>query len=358
MHNALFPVLFGLWHGGGENAATVAPLDLAERLSRLADTSGDPAQRLVADYAFSHNYFWLGRYADARRHQEAAIRNPRAIGSAALIALCGEDSILLSASFLAWTLCFQGYPARAQALMEETVAAARAADHTHTLCYVLIFAGVLSRHLVQPETTLAYAREVTELADRHSLSLWQAAANALTGWALGMQGDPSGITYMRRGIDLCRGAMHLIESTFRSYLVEVLAHQGQHSAVITEAEGAIAVAQACNDPYLLPEFHRLKAAAILATTPAQASTARAELETALRLACSQGNHWFELRILTDLQRLPQSTAAERRQWQGQLERIRQDILDEAPTNAELFDLKRSQSVRQNTARSDQRKSQA
>lgn len=352
LHNALFPVLFGLWHGGGENAATVAPLDLAERLSRLADSSGDPAQRLVADYAFSHNYFWLGRYADARRHQEAAIQNLHGIGSETLIALCGEDSTLLSASFLAWTLCFQGYPARAQTLMAETVAAARRTEHTHTLCYVLIFAGVLSRHLVQPKTTLSYAREVTELADLHSLSLWQAAANALTGWALGMQGDPAGITYMRRGIELCRGAMRLIESTFRSYLVEVLAHLGQHAETLVEADGALVVAATCHDPYLVPEFHRLKAGAMLAQTPQRLNFVRAELDTALTLARTQGNRWFELRILNDLLTLPKTADVDHRQWRTELRQHLQSLLDEAPANADLFDLQRSQLVLQTAVRSE------
>lgn len=337
---ALFPVLFGLWHGGGEGAATVAPLALAERLARLADASGDPAQRLVADYAFSHNYFWLARYADARRHQEAATRNPHRVSSDSLIALCGEDSALLSASFLAWTLCFQGEPAQAQRVMAETVAAARQAGHTHTLCYVLIFAGVLTRHLLQPEATLAYAREVAELAERHSLSLWQAAANALTGWALGMLGDPAGMDYMRRGVELCRGAMHLIESTFRSYLVEVLYRQGQYAEAIIEAEGAIAVAEACRDCYLLPEFHRMRAMSLLATAPDRRPEALAGLHASRQLAREQGNLWFELRSLSDLR----VAEADNPDWPQELAAVLAVVLREHPANATLTDLQQAQAA--------------
>lgn len=295
-----FPVMFGLWLGGRSDNFTAAPLEFADRLDHIAQASGDPEHRLVVNYAYGNNLFWLARYKEARHHQEAALAAPASIDSARLIANYGEDSRILSRSFLAWNLWFQGYPDQARQHMAQAVADARELNHAHSLGFALTFAAVLHRHMGYPAETERLGLELAQLAADHDLSLWSASAAVTMGWAQAVQGQEQGLLAIRHSIQAARVAMRVVEATFRSFLVDALVQLGRHEEALSCVEETIVVAATYEDAYLLPEFLRLQAVALLALHPEQKAQAVALLRRAVAVAQDQGALILELRAACDL----------------------------------------------------------
>lgn len=302
--DASFPVVFGLWQGGRSDNLTAAPLDLAARLARIARASGDPAQELVTDYAYGNNLFWLARYDEARHHQESALAAPARITRNHLIAEYGEDSRVLARSFLAWTLWFQGHADQARIEMERALGDARAGQHAHSLGFALTFAAVLHRHIGQPAETLRLCTELAQLAQKHDLALWQAAAAAVGGWARVALGDPEGLSPILAGVAASRIAMRLVEATFRSFQVDAQLRLGQYAQARESALETIAIAESYEDRYLLPELLRLQANALAGLHPEANDDIIALLSKALAVARTQGAKILALRCACDLLTVP------------------------------------------------------
>ncbi|GAB2180931.1 AAA family ATPase [Denitratisoma sp. agr-D3] len=304
---ASFPVMFGLWQGGRSVNLTAAPLEFAARLDRIAQSSGDPAHRLVTDYAYGNNLFWLARYDDARHHQESALAASDRVSGNHLIAHYGEDSRILARSFLAWTLWFQGHADQARQQMERAMADARAGGHAHSLGFALTFAAVLNRHLGLPAETARLCAELGQLAEKHGLSLWLAAAATVGGWARVALGDPEGLPPILAGVAASRVAMRLVEATFRSFQVDAQLRLGQHAEALAGARETIALAESYEDVYLLPELLRLQANALAALRPDD-DEVTALLRQALTTARQQGAKILALRCACDLCTVPATPA--------------------------------------------------
>ncbi|WNL46438.1 BTAD domain-containing putative transcriptional regulator [Dyella sp. BiH032] len=297
---AAFPVIFGLWQGGFSERVTAAPLELVERLDRIAGTTGDPFHRLVVDYAYGNNLFWLGRHADAARHLASALAAPAEVQGGQVVARYGEDARNLSRCFLAWTLWFQG---RADAALRHMAAAleeARHLGHSHSLAFALTFAAQLQRHLGDAEKTERLTLELARLADEHAMSLWSAVATGTLGWARAVRGDDTALAGIRASIDAALVAMPLAVVTFRSFLTDALIRLGRHAEALACLEDTIARAEAYEDRYMLPEFLRQQAACTVALDPSHGEEAQALLLRALALAHTQGALMLELRIAADL----------------------------------------------------------
>jgi len=338
-----FPVIFGLWLGGRSEHITAAPLEFVERLECIANASGDPAHRMVVDYAYGNNLFWLGRHDEARRHQENALRAPAAVRSEHLVARYGEDTRILSRSFLAWTHWFQGRPDQARTHMARAVADARQLNHAHSLGFALTFSAVLNRHLGYPGETERVSRELARLAEDHSLSLWSAAATTFIGWAHAAQGKEEGLQAIRSGVEAARVAMRLVEATFRSFLVDALVRLGHYAEALTNVEETIALAESYDDVYLLPELLRLQATILLNLHPERPEQAESLLRRAIATAHRQGALILELRAATDLLLLPRNrhAAAPRELLQG--------IFARCDEGFDTPDLRRAAALLQDTA---------
>ncbi|WP_158628776.1 AAA family ATPase [Dyella choica] len=299
-----FPVIFGLWQGGIGERVTSAPIELAERLERIARASGDPSQQLVADYAYSNNLFWLGRHDDAARHAERAIATPASVQGEQLVARYGEDCRISSRCFLAWTLCFRGRPDEARKQMAQAVADARRLGHSHSLAFALAFAAQLQRHIGDAEEAERVLLELVQLADEHAMALWAAVAVGTLGWVRAVRGDEQALHDIHGSVQAAMIAMPLVVVTFRSYLTDALFRLGRFAEAISCIEETIARAEAYEDFHMLPEFLRQQAACIMTLDPRREDDAKALLVRALALAQQQNALLLELRVAADLALLP------------------------------------------------------
>lgn len=295
-----FPVIFGLWQGGFSERATSAPLELVERLERIARVSGDPCHRLVVDYAYGNNLFWLGRHLDATRHLTWALAAPVAVQSDQLVARHGEDSRSLSRCFLGWTLWFQGRVNEARRHMSLALDAARRLGHSHSLAFALSFAAQLYRYIGDTEETERLALELAQLAEDHAMSLWKAVAIGTLGWVGAMRGDEAALDSIRASIDGALVAMPLVVVTFCSFLTDALMRLDRHGEALACLEDTIARAEAHDDRYMIPEFLRQQASCIMALEPSREDEAKALLLRALALSQQQGAAMLELRAAADL----------------------------------------------------------
>lgn len=304
-----FPVIFGLWQGGITDRVTSAPVELAERLERIALASGDLSQQIVADYAYGNNLFWLGRHDDAARHLERSIAASASVQGEQLVARYGEDCRNFSRCFLAWTLCFRGRPDEARRHMAQAVADARRLGHSHSLAFALTFAAQLERHLGDAGGAECLLLELTQLANEHAMALWTAVAAGTLGWARAVRGDESSLAPIRASIEAAMVAMPLVVVTFRSFLTEALLRLGHFADAIACIEETIARCVAYEDLHMLPEFLRQQAVCIMALDCTREDEAKGLLLRALELARKQHALLLEMRVAAELALLPSEPAA-------------------------------------------------
>lgn len=297
---ATFPVLFGLWQGGFSERVTAAPLELVERLERIALVSDDPSHRLVVDYAYGNNLFWLARHDQAARHQQQALAAPAAVHGEQLVAHYGEDCRNLSRCFLAWTCWFLGRPDEARHQMAQAITDARQLGHPHSLAFALTFAAQLQRHIGDAAETERLALELARLAEEHAMGLWSAVAAGTLGWAHAVCGQDAALDAIRASIEGAMVAMPLAVVTFRSFLTDALLRLDRPAEALTCIGETIVRAETYEDRYLLPDFLRQQAAATMALDPAREAEAQALLLRALELAQQQRALMLELRIASDL----------------------------------------------------------
>ncbi|UJB67207.1 AAA family ATPase [Acidovorax sp. YS12] len=306
----LFPLMWGLWmvgrHGEGEH-----PLEYAGRLARMAEGSTDPARRMAVEYAWGNNTFWLGEFARARRHLEAAIAWRAQVEGAESIARFGEDIGIAARALLAWVCWIEGDLERARALADENVALARALGHAHSFGFAFSCAAVLYRHLRAPQQAAALSGELLDYARHHRLLLWQAAAAGVLGWAQAAQGDAGGLAPIRQGLEGARLVFRVIEITFMAFLIDALLHLGRPAEALPLIDEALERSAANHDTHFVPELLRLRGDALRHLRPDAAAEALDLYRQALRLAEASGAALFALRSATRIARLEAGAGAAR-----------------------------------------------
>lgn len=305
----LFQVTWGLWLGGRSCTPEAFPLELAEKLDRIAQASGKPEHAMQVHYAYGNNLFWMARYPEAYDHLEKAVTIGRGLSSLNLVRTYGEDTGVSSLAFQAWIHWLQGRPDTAVATTQTAIAAARQLGHAHTLGFALTFAAVLYRFMNMPQQTAALGQELRELSLRHDLLLWQAAAGAVSGWAAVMLGNSEGMDIIQESVEASRKAMLVVEGTFLAFFVDALYRLGQHEACATVAEEAINRCESRLDVYFLPEFFRLRGAALLGLADGRCAQGLRCLEQAIQLAHQQGAKSLELRASVTMSRFVTKPAA-------------------------------------------------
>lgn len=305
-------VLWGLWLGGRSTGSTEHPLALAHHLEQASRDSNDPGIRLQVSYAYGNNYFWLARYAEARKHLEAAVEFARQCDGALQIERFGENSAVPALAFLSWIDWIEGDPAKALDNAERAIAEARQCDHAHTLGFALTFAAVMRKHLRQPAEALVYVDELASLAHRNSLQLWQATAALVLGWTRCASGDESGLELIEAAAEAAHRAMSAVEATFLAFWLDALYLLGRFDEAQSLAVRCMAVVTQTQDNYLIPEIQRIQGEILCVHEPVDRQSAQALFEASLSCAQTQGATIMALRAATSLVRhMPSASHQER-----------------------------------------------
>jgi DNA-binding SARP family transcriptional activator len=300
----IFHALWGFWTSASSCWDNRYAEKLACKLLNMAKRSRDPVQNQQAHFALGNTLFWQGRFVEARKHLDRAVRLYEPGQHSTNIACFGENGGVTSRSYLSWTLWFLGYPDQALRISREALALAEEVGHPFTRAYALTFAMVLHRHLRLPNETLALADQVLALAHDHDFPLWQAGATLKRGWALAMLGQAEDLEGMRQSVEAMRAAMGGILAIFQETLADALCRLDCHAEAGPLIEEALANGSRIGDHHAEAELWRHRGSCLL--QEGRQGEAEQALLQAITISRIQQARLPQLRATRDLARLRQS----------------------------------------------------
>ncbi|HSF29459.1 MAG TPA: winged helix-turn-helix domain-containing protein [Candidatus Tectomicrobia bacterium] len=310
--------LWGLWSyrlSRGEHRAAQA---LAQRFSRLAAHTADPADLLIGARLVGVSLHYLGEQTEARRHLErmlshyvAPMYRPHAIRFQ-------YDQRVMVRAALAWILWLQGFPDQAMHTAKSNVEEARANEHALSLCYALAEAACpVALFVGDLATADCFVAMLLDLSAKHALGLSHACGRYLEGVLCIKRGDAvTGLQLLRTTVDELGETRFVLRYTaFLGALVEGLIGTGQVAQALVTIDEALARSERNEERWCVAELLRIKGELVLSEGAGKAAVAAEEhFLHALDWAHRQGVLSWELRAATSLARLwqQQDRAAEAR----------------------------------------------
>ncbi len=292
----------------GDHRTTLAT---AEKIRKLADTSGDPAARTNVERQTGTALRYLGELGKARRHFERMIAHYVPPVTRSDIARFQLDPRSAARGTLANVLWLQGHPQKAVAMAERQLEEARAARHAlalcnaliHTTCPIALWTGDLDgaeRMLATIEVHMA----------EHAMTIWMAMGRCLRADCLLQSGDARGLALMRGALEELDDVGFRMRCPFYTGIYAAgLGAFGDPASGLAAIEPAIALSASTGELWCMPELLRIKADLLRRDNGARTVQARDALYLqALDLAHRQGARSWELRTAT--------TLAEDWFWQG------------------------------------------
>jgi predicted ATPase len=197
----LFIVLWGLWQFHIVRAEYKTARELAEQLLHLAQSRQDSDLLIQAYYALGLTSIFLGEFVAAREcfEQGVVLYDPQLHSSHTF--LYGYDPKVGSLFFVAWTLCYLGYPEQALSKLRQALALAQDLSHPFTTASVLSVALWVYQLLRHEKEAREQAEILISLCNEQGFTLFFAWGTIMQGWALAEQGQrEEGIVQMSRGL--------------------------------------------------------------------------------------------------------------------------------------------------------------
>jgi DNA-binding SARP family transcriptional activator/predicted ATPase len=310
------PVLYGLWNNETIAGRHRSARELADAFLQLAHERDEDAL-VVAHRTIAWSLILDGQLEAARGHLEEVLLRFDPERHASLVSLYGEHPAVAAEATLSLPLWLLGFPDQASKASADAVARARTLNHPLSLAYAL-FNHALLRQL-RREHTAAYeaAESAHAVAGEFGISLWEAWASVLSGWATTVGGTiEEGIARIRAGLRAARatGAVAFLPHML-ALLAEADARAGDAETGLQALDEALVLCDRNDERYYEAEIHRLRGELLLALDVPDHAGAEAALERALELARAQEARMLELRAAVSLGRLrrDQGRAAEARE---------------------------------------------
>ncbi|WP_158932454.1 winged helix-turn-helix domain-containing protein [Acidisphaera sp. S103] len=279
------------------------------RLGQIAQRSQDTAIDAIADRRKGYVQFAQGRFGEAQRSFERALRVQFATDDqqpAFWFFPVHHPSI--SRAMLSLTLWPQGFAERAsneaRAGIDELGATAPQLSMCQTLAYGLCRTATMIGELVTAEQEIA---RLIDIATRLDSSFWQTVGHLLEGKLLVERREfAAALSTLRDAFAACSRTGHYYSAIeFKGALAEALAGVGQFDAALDAVDDALASAGKPDaEVWFLPELLRIKGDVLL-KRDADLSAATAEdcFNQAGAVAREQGALFWELRVALSLARL-------------------------------------------------------
>jgi predicted ATPase/serine/threonine protein kinase len=203
----LVPSLWGLWLFYQVRAKYANALEVGAKLLALAEENDETELYLFAHQALGASLYLTGAIAQARTHFEAGLALYDADAHQHMAVMFAQDASVFCRVYLSRIDCAEGFPDRARAGAEASIAAARALEHPHSLAFALCAAlpvYMTREEYVQVELLAA---EAVAVCTEHRLAHWLAFARIMQGAALAYTRDlEQGIATMKLGLADWRAA--------------------------------------------------------------------------------------------------------------------------------------------------------
>ena len=302
-HPELPAVLWGLYvyhlHRSGVHAA----YDVAEELLRLAEQRRDPAACAIGHRCLAVGAMHRGNQQLALAHFELSLAPYDRADHRSPVFLA--DIRVASLNFIPLILLWRGEIDQAIARSRAAFAAAQELGDAYTFSHVFHLNCWLYQHLGDSTTVRERAEAAMKLTAEHGFPLWEVCAAFWYGWALAAAGEvTAGSAQMRSALAANKGLGFVNQIPF---LLGVLADICTQAGDPTEARDllteALGIVDRTQERWFEAELHRLRAEALLASSPCDSAEAEASLRHALAVARDQEARFWELRVATSLARL-------------------------------------------------------
>jgi predicted ATPase len=306
---ALFPVLYGLCLYHLYAAQLSDARSAAERLLKLAETTGAPDLLFFAHRAAGVAALPAGDFSHARFHLEQALTLFDLGLHRAPAFVYAFDPRVVCLDYLSRTLLPLGFPEQALAASEAAVREARLVSHRNTLALPLFFGGIVRQILGDREGVEARCGELAQLAADAGFQFWQAGATVLSGWALAEAGDlEAGRREIQQGMEEWRatGAEYLMPY-FLALLAQVEQRAKSPQTALPMLEEACIRVERTSERWYDAEIYRLEGEVLAALD--RIADARACFARALETAAGQQARFWELRAALSIWRLDHDPAA-------------------------------------------------
>jgi len=300
----VFPVLFGLWlyylvRADGQSANA-----LADQLTAIAESTGDPEYALEAHSARASNAYFQGRFSESNEH----ILRARLIYDSKKHAhhqyVYSQDPLAYGYAYAGLALWFMGYPEQAMKSSTTALDLAHRTNHPLTLAGVCSFATDLRHHLRDRTAFSHLAQKTLSVATEQGLPMWAGWARAMCGYASFERGErEAGLREIQAGLDAFRATGAETNTAFLiSYLVEACLTANETQLGLEKIDEAIGLLDVLSDRYYRAELLRLRGE-LVRKLSAGAAEAATHFEAALAAAREQGAKSLELRAAMSLGRL-------------------------------------------------------
>lgn len=301
----VFPIVWGFWSHKVVCGEHVFGQAAADQLSLIADTTGDPALRMLSEAAQALTRCVRGDFAGCVRHASQALALYDPVRDRSLALVYTIDPKAMALLFLQHAAWIQGQSLRA----DEVDAACQVWDEELDLefmkPYVKIWGGV----------PLLYAQRYDELLPRLETAIASARAGRLDHWTnsgerwrgaalIGRGHIEQGIALLEQQLASYRGAGNRMSSP---YLCALLAHAycrvgraARGKALIAEA---VLEAASSGEGMHEAEIRRLEGDILLKQSEPDTAGAERCYREALALAQRQGSHAWGLRTAASLAEL-------------------------------------------------------
>jgi predicted ATPase len=298
--------LLGLWFFQTVSGRHRAALALAQSFCALAAKLSDPNDPLIGERMIGVSQYYLGDHSSARRRLEHMLAHYDPVAEKSHIIRFQSDQQVTARVVLARILWLQGFADQSMRAAESSVADARAANHTNSLCYALSQAACpIALSVGDLAAAEHYVMMLVDHSTRRALTLWQAWGRSYQGVLFIERGDSAtGLRLLRTGLDELGEAKFAALRLVTFLMAEALARAGRIADGLAMIEEAIAQSEHTKECWLIAELLRVKGELILLQdAPEAAAAAEDHYQQALGRACRQGALSWELRAAASLARL-------------------------------------------------------
>jgi len=291
----VFPVLWGLTLFHAIRGDLRVFRTLAEQLLAQAERTGDQAFLVAANQMMASVNEFEGDTVRSSEYFERAVAAHSPAEHLSYTARFGLDPGMISRALSPRPLWFLGYPDRARARAEETVALARKLRQPISLVFALCLAENIAMLRRESEEAVGLGGEEIALCQEFGLAQEVEWGRSFQGLALADLGRAAeGVEQLRDSIAVQRRInAGLLRPTFLAHLAEALLKAGRPDEGLAALDEAEAWAERTLERYYVAEIHRLRAELLRAK--GDEDGAAASFEAALAFARRQGAKSFELR---------------------------------------------------------------
>ena len=299
----IIPALWQLcvFHVGRSEHAEVERL--FEHLARLGRTCTDASLKALTRLYVSP--FYMGRFAAAREHLEAAAHDADPAQQRALAERFGLAPAAVALAYLSECLWLLGLPDDAERRQAEARALAAEIDHAMTSCYVHGRATWLAALRRDDAALHDQAGTLLGIARDHGLGSFVLAGSFFSHLAA-HRSEPADehLARMHDAIERYRAAgTSLNRTAFLTHLAGAYALSGQHLRGLEAADAALAESARSGERWIDAETLRTKAVLVLGAAGDDVAgarrAARGYLEQAVRVARDQGAVALERRAAAE-----------------------------------------------------------